>query len=331
MKRLLLSIIWGTILMVISLHLFAQVGINTDGSDPDPSAGLDVKFNNKGLLPPRMSYVELNAISNPANGLIVYCIDCGANGLGALSMYMAGSWYNLTADCMNPLAPVSGIHVATSTEIVWNWNPILNALGYKWGPENNYNTAIDMGINTSKIETGLTCNTPYVRYIWAYNGCSKSAVTILTKSTTPAPPDTPTSGTHISSLSQIIWKWNTIDGATGYKWSILDDYASALDMGSDNTKTETGLTCNTLYTRYIWAYNGCDNSSASTTSQSTSQNISSPVPGIHIPSTTQVLWKWNPVPGAIGYKWNTTPDFNFATEIGIDRIAVKHQGNTVNR
>ena len=43
---LLISIVW------IVFAGNAQVGINTDGSAPDPSAGLDVKFNNKGLLPP---------------------------------------------------------------------------------------------------------------------------------------------------------------------------------------------------------------------------------------------------------------------------------------
>ncbi len=72
--------------LIVSLFLgstmFAQVGINTDGSEPDPSAGLDVKFNNKGFLPPRMTRVEMNAIDNPAPGLMVFCTDCGTNGSG---------------------------------------------------------------------------------------------------------------------------------------------------------------------------------------------------------------------------------------------------------
>ena len=71
------------------VQLMAQVSINADGSQPDPSAGLDVKFNNKGFLPPRMTKAALNTISNPADGLMVYCTDCGSNGLGVISMYMA--------------------------------------------------------------------------------------------------------------------------------------------------------------------------------------------------------------------------------------------------
>lgn len=50
--------------------LIAQVAVNTDGSAPNPSAGLDVKFNNKGFLPPRVA--DTNAISTPAEGLMVY-------------------------------------------------------------------------------------------------------------------------------------------------------------------------------------------------------------------------------------------------------------------
>ena len=40
-------------------------------------------------------------------------------------------------------------------------------------------------------------------------------------------------------------------------------------MGTAVTKTETGLTCNSDYTRYIWAYNTCGNSSAVSLTQST--------------------------------------------------------------
>jgi len=50
----------------------AQVSINDNGSPPDSSAMLDVNSTNKGVLVPRMSQPQISAISNPANGLIVY-------------------------------------------------------------------------------------------------------------------------------------------------------------------------------------------------------------------------------------------------------------------
>ena len=67
----------GFLLSGPSHYLIAQVGINTDNSTPDPSAGLDVKFNNKGFLPPRVALTAINAalpVTSPASGLLVYNI-----------------------------------------------------------------------------------------------------------------------------------------------------------------------------------------------------------------------------------------------------------------
>ncbi len=48
----------------------AQVSMNTDGTDPDASAMLDVKSSDKGFLPPLVANV--NDVSNPVAGLLVY-------------------------------------------------------------------------------------------------------------------------------------------------------------------------------------------------------------------------------------------------------------------
>ena len=52
--------------------LYAQVAINTDGSNADGSAMLDVKSTTKGLLVPRMTNTEMNGVTSPATGLMVY-------------------------------------------------------------------------------------------------------------------------------------------------------------------------------------------------------------------------------------------------------------------
>jgi len=54
---------------------FTQVGVNTDNSTPDPSAMLDVKSTNKGILIPRLTLAQRNAIANPAGGLMIYQTD----------------------------------------------------------------------------------------------------------------------------------------------------------------------------------------------------------------------------------------------------------------
>jgi uncharacterized protein (TIGR02145 family) len=73
-------------------------------------------------------------------------------------------------------------------------------------------------------------------------------------------PSSPSSGQNIASQTQITWYWNPVPDATGYKWNTMDDYSSAVDLGSAVTRVESGLTCNTSYTRYVWAYNACGNS-----------------------------------------------------------------------
>ena len=48
----------------------AQVGIDT--ATPDASAALDIQATDKGLLPPRLTTAERDAIANPAVGLMIY-------------------------------------------------------------------------------------------------------------------------------------------------------------------------------------------------------------------------------------------------------------------
>ena len=72
MKRSYLVIYLMIILFSTS---FAQVGINTDGNRPDPSAMLDVSASDKGLLPPRVALTATNMadpVLLPATGLFVY-------------------------------------------------------------------------------------------------------------------------------------------------------------------------------------------------------------------------------------------------------------------
>ena len=53
----------------------AQVAITTDNTAPDNSAMLDVKSTSKGMLIPRMTTIQRNAILSPAKGLMVFCTD----------------------------------------------------------------------------------------------------------------------------------------------------------------------------------------------------------------------------------------------------------------
>lgn len=69
----LLVVALGVIAATPALAQKDNVGIGT--TKPDQSAALDVSSSNKGLLMPRMTLQQRNAIQNPAQGLMVYQSD----------------------------------------------------------------------------------------------------------------------------------------------------------------------------------------------------------------------------------------------------------------
>lgn len=61
------------LMIVSSVSVFSQsLSINTDGSSAHASAMLDIKSNTKGLLIPRLTKAEKNAVAAPATGLLIY-------------------------------------------------------------------------------------------------------------------------------------------------------------------------------------------------------------------------------------------------------------------
>src|SRR5947208_1024975 len=81
-----------TLLAIACTNSLAQssVSINTDGSSPAPSAILDVKSTDKGILVPRMTTTQRTAIASPANGLLVY-----DNTTVSFWFYDGTTWVNL--------------------------------------------------------------------------------------------------------------------------------------------------------------------------------------------------------------------------------------------
>jgi len=61
-----------------NLVVNAQVGVGI--STPNAAAALDVSSTSQGLLPPRMTLAQRNAISNPPAGLLLWCSNCGTYG-----------------------------------------------------------------------------------------------------------------------------------------------------------------------------------------------------------------------------------------------------------
>lgn len=90
--------IWILFLCISTLH--AQVGIGT--TTPDPSAALDISSATRGLLIPRFSTEDRNAIENPNQGLTVY--DKSVN---TYSFFDGSRWQYMLNTGMSPEQVIS--------------------------------------------------------------------------------------------------------------------------------------------------------------------------------------------------------------------------------
>ena len=75
--------------VLLTATTYAQVGIGT--TNPDASAELDITSTTRGLLVPRMTADQRDAITSPSQGLIIFCTDC-ASGEGALQSKFTSGW-----------------------------------------------------------------------------------------------------------------------------------------------------------------------------------------------------------------------------------------------
>ena len=88
-------------LISFGFSTIAQVAINSDGSEPDGSAILDLQSTSQGLLLPRLTTLQISGISNPAAGLITFNTDSadfyGFNGNEWVSVWnpedILADWY----------------------------------------------------------------------------------------------------------------------------------------------------------------------------------------------------------------------------------------------
>ena len=78
--------------VLLTATTYAQVGINNE--NPDASAALDITSTTGGLLVPRMTAAQRDAITSATQGLIIFCTDC-ALGEGELQIKLTSSWKNL--------------------------------------------------------------------------------------------------------------------------------------------------------------------------------------------------------------------------------------------
>lgn len=126
-------LLFFTLSLALPLSLHAQVGINSSGADPDSSAMLDVSSTDKGILVPRMTASQRDAIANPATGLAVFVTSDSSfyyfDGTGWEQI----SNFDNEAFAQSTGLPNSVLHTASLTsiplnvEVVGNYGYVLRA------------------------------------------------------------------------------------------------------------------------------------------------------------------------------------------------------------
>lgn len=122
-KKYLSTLCLLAVCLSVSNVIYAQnISINEGGTSPDSSAMLDVSSTDKGILIPRMTAAERLAITNPANGLLVFQTD-GNNGFYVYST-STNVWEKLAFDSNLDLSAVLAAGADANNDTIVNLNAL---------------------------------------------------------------------------------------------------------------------------------------------------------------------------------------------------------------
>ncbi len=140
------------LLICLSASTIAQIAINNTGALPNASAMLDISSTNRGLLVPRMTQTQRNAIANPATGLMIYQTD-----------NTPGFYYN-AGSTVTPFWMPAAPWLKNGNHLYYNSGYLgigTSTIGYPLTIENNSNTCF------IKVKDNIGANG---MRIGAYNG-----------------------------------------------------------------------------------------------------------------------------------------------------------------
>ncbi|MCD4724449.1 MAG: hypothetical protein K8R63_06360 [Bacteroidales bacterium] len=136
---------------IISDALSQGVAINTTGADPDNSAMLDVVSTTKGVLIPRMTQTQRNAISSPATGLMIFQTDNTAG----LYCFDGSSWEILAS---------GAIAINDLLDGKTGGNSVFLGSGAGTNDDATDNRNVGLGINALNANTSGSNNTSIGAY-----------------------------------------------------------------------------------------------------------------------------------------------------------------------
>lgn len=187
----------------------AQVGVNTDGSTPHPSAILDASSNSKGMLIPRMTQAQRDAIKSPATGLEIFNTDTGC-----FNFWNGSIWKQSCYDCDFTLPAVSSnAPVCEGSDITITAASIPGAT-YEWEGPNGFSSSAQ-----NPLIVGASASASGVYFLRVtVNGCISSFIPLNVTVIKPPVAPVVTSNSPVCEGQSINLTAGAISGVS-YNWS----------------------------------------------------------------------------------------------------------------
>ncbi len=263
MKKLfILSIVFVGFCICPGSFVNAQgIGINSSGNPPDPSAIFDASATDKGILIPRLTTTQRNAISSPTEGLMIFNTTTKC-----FEAYVLNAWNTSTCPgCVVPAVPgsVSGSSsVCTDASgVTYSISAVSGASTYSWSVPSGATITAGQGTTSISVTFGSTSGNVSVT---ASSSCGTSTASNLSVTVHPPLPSTPGSITgNTSPCSNSlgnVYSISSVTYASTYSWSVPAGSTITSGQGTTSITVTFGSSSGNIS---VTAVNGCGTSAAS--------------------------------------------------------------------
>jgi len=161
------------VLLGSNSNIAQNVGIGAESFAPEQSAGLELRFTDKGFLPPRMTTEERDNIENIANGLLIFNISTGCP-----NYFFNGLWFELCGLCVPQAFANAGANQENIVgQVTLSANEPQNGTGI-WTIISGAGGTLEDNEHPNSVLSGLA-GEEYILVWTVSNSCGSSSDTVI--------------------------------------------------------------------------------------------------------------------------------------------------------